>query len=69
MRYLDDPSIAMPRDGDVWKNAKGAIRTVVDVNEIYVTYRRPAPAPSDLITVTGGAWAFWVERTAAKRFS
>lgn len=66
-KFLDDPTISMPPTSSVWKNTKGAVRTVSDVDEVWVHYRRPAPAPVDLMTVTGGAWHSWVEQTGAVR--
>ena len=67
VRFIDDDRVLMPPDGSVWKNTKGAVRQVINVDEANVEYRRPAPAPLDIISVTGGAWAFWVEETNAKR--
>jgi hypothetical protein len=67
--YLDDPRIMMPPEKSVWKNDRGAVRHVVEVDEINVGYRRPAPAPFEMITVTGGAFAFWIETTNAKRIA
>lgn len=67
LRDIDDPTIILPRIGEVWRATNGATREIVDVAETYVSYRRPAPAPAESLVVSGRKWREWIETQGAVR--
>lgn len=59
----------LPREGEIWRNSKGAERHVrsVDEDARWVMYSRPAPAPADWMTVTMCKWLEWAENATRMR--
>ena len=56
----------LPREGQAWRNRKGAVRFVRHVEDDYsVTYSRPAPALPHWETVSMASWVKWVADTGA----
>lgn len=72
---MSDTTTRVPKVGEVWRNAKGAVRRVESIGDDYdvddekwcpVMYSRPSPAPSEWQTTTLYFWRCWIEDTNAK---
>ncbi len=58
----------LPKEGEIWRNDRGAQRFVRSVEDNYsVTYSRPADHHRDWLTVPLRDWVIWAETSNASR--